>query len=636
MTGNMRLYVVAIILHFGVSVCLAAGGGRVLHFPADRSLGNIKVMEVDMNRRIQLSHHTDSVGWRDWGDWMTADNFSEAQGDVVIPAGKKAALFLNEKALKNLSPLLNLKPDDLFMLTNIMPNWNTNIVVSNDGMKHISHLTGLKILWFNNVMAANESMQHITKMRSLEMLRPPKGLTNRGLFYIARMGSLKRLYLQESRVSNVGVNRCLPKLTELEELSLFCPSVNDEGLEFLKDMPKLVYLSLRSGNFTDAGMVHVRKCPPLRIIDLMYLPITDAGIKNLTGHPGMENIRLNYTEVTDRGLGYLKTMPNLKKLTIEKRGPQDLITDTGMMHLAQIDSLEHLRLPNFGITEQGLSHVTRLKNLKYLWVGGNSNNPFTDTALRHVSKLRSLEFLLIKGTGFTDAGMDDLAKLADLRTLNLQADLVTNEGLAKLKSLQSLERLDLTCKNVTISGLSHLNALNNLTDLEANYFQQDNSGLDISGLTRLEGLKLSTWHKSPGVITDADLACLAGLKRLKKFVIQSSVEDCKMDITGQGLKHLAGLTELQNLCLGGPNLKDEDFKHFANMKKLLSLYIYGGNLTDECLKHLEALPQLRSLKIYMENDITDEALARLDKRLPNLRTIEIRRDEKKNNPKKKG
>ena len=142
-------------------------------------------------------------------------------------------------------------------------------------------------------------------------------------------------------------------------------------------------------------------------------------------------------------------------------------------------------------------------------------------------------------------------------------------------------------------------------------------------------------RKSPGVITDADLACLAKLKRLKKFVIRSSVEDGKLDITGEGLKHLVGLTELQDISLGGPNLKDADFKHFAKMKKLSALYIYGGSLTDDCLKYLEVLPRLRTLKIFMEDDITDQALARLDKKLPNLRTIEIHRDEKKSNPKKK-
>ena len=621
------------VLLAALSVCAYGQGGKVLHFPKDRSLGKIKIADAGIKRQIRISHYDgmDSIGSQDWSDWMNAENFSEAQGDVVIPAGKKVGLFLNENAFKDLSPLENLKPDDLYILSQMLLDWDAKIALTSQSMQHISHLTGLKSLRLFQTVTTTAGMKHITKLQSLEMLQSPKGLTNKGLLYIAQLGSLKRLYFTENRVTNTGLKHCLPKLTELEELILVGNGINDDGLEFLADMPKLAYLSLRSGNFTDAGLVHARKCSPLRIIDLMHLPVTDVGLQHLSGHPRLESLLLFNTEVTDRGLPYLKSMPNLKKLHIGKRQQKGQITDAGMVHLAQINSLEYLSLPNRGITDKGLATIANLKNLKYLWVYRSTKNPLTDTALWHVSKLRSLEYLFIGGNGFTDAGMDDLAKLTNLRRLSLMAGSITNEGPAKLKTLQSLERLSLRSKNVTISGLSGLNALKNLTELRAEDIKQDNSGLNISGLLKLERLTLSTPPKSPDVIVDADLACLSKLKRLRNFVIQPSKKRGNMDISGEGLKHLAGLTELQILRLGGPNLKDEDFRYFANMKNLLDLYVNGGSLTDDCLRHLEVLPQLRSLKIYMENDITDQALGRLDAKMPNLKTIEIHRDEKKNN-----
>ena len=43
--GKMHLYIIAAILHCAASVCSAAGGGRVLHFPADRTVGQVFVMD---------------------------------------------------------------------------------------------------------------------------------------------------------------------------------------------------------------------------------------------------------------------------------------------------------------------------------------------------------------------------------------------------------------------------------------------------------------------------------------------------------------------------------------------------------------------------------------------------------------
>jgi len=117
-------------------------------------------------------------------------------------------------------------------------------------------------------------------------------------------------------------------------------------------------------------------------------------------------------------------------------------------------------------------------------------------------------------------GIGYLAKLTNLRDLHLSfIDSITNKGLAKLKPLKSLERLDLgMCNNFTISSLSGLNALSNLIILQVDSLKQDNSGLDISGLTNLEELQLRLYVVRKGKeliydkLRDDDLACLAKLK----------------------------------------------------------------------------------------------------------------------------
>ena len=295
------------------------------------------------------------------------------------------------------------------------------------------------------------------------------------------------------------------------------------------------------------------------------------------------------------------------------------ITDAGMVHLAQINSLEYLDLPNYGITDKGLVPISNLKNLKHLWVCGSSSSPLTDTALQHVSKLHSLEFLLIHGTGFTNAGMDYLAKLTNLRKLHLHSDLITNEGLAKLKTLKSLERLNLGCKNITISGLSHLNALKNISYLYIEGIKQDNSDLDVSGLTELEEL----WLRGGTPIRDEDLFCLAKLKNLRTLIIG----DVKSSmVTDAGIAYLKDLPDMRRLYCDSPYLTDKALSYLANIKTLYSLTI-TGNFTDEGLGYLEELKGLRNLKIYSANKFSPSALKRLRKKLPNIQTFEVKKKE---------
>jgi len=614
---------------------------RVLHFPKDRSLGTIKVLDANIKRQIQTSHidSWDSIGWHDWSDWTKAEYFGEAQGGVVIPAGKKVGLFLSKDAIKDLSPLLNLKPDDLYMLSHMPLNWNEDPILSAKCMQYIAHLAGLKSLRLFGTRTTTEGMKHIIKLQSLEMLQPPKGLTNRGLSYVAKLESLKRLYFTENKITNAGLKRYIPKLTNLEELWLGQGRISDAGLVCLAELPMLRYLSIRYGNFTDAGMAHVKKCSSLRILDLISVPITDAGVYHLSSLDKLENLNLSYTEVTDRGLVYLKSMPSLKKLKIGKRNidrDNPPITDAGMVHLAQINSLEYLDLPYHGITGKGLATIANLKNLKHLWVGCYTSSPLTDKALSHVSKFEKLEYLHIGGTDFTDAGMVHLSKLKKLKVLHFTtAPRVTDKGLAELKSLKQLERLSLRSKKVTISGLSHLNAFKNLTDLEVGRFEQDNSGLDISGLIKLERLNFELFRKGSDSVRDEDLACLVKLKNLRRLVIGGVKSST---VTDAGIAHLKDLPNMRELFCGSPYLTDKSLSYLANMKTLYSLTI-TGNFTDEGLGFLEELKALHHLKIYSSNNFSPKAKERLLNNLPNMRpssfTAEQDREIKKiskNNP----
>lgn len=83
---------------------------------------------------------------------------------------------------------------------------------------------------------------------------------------------------------------------------------------------------------------------------------------------------------------------------------------------------------------------SRLPRLHTLHLQGNH---FTDAGLAHLTKMQQLKELWI-GTdfpGISDAGVAQLANLKNLEILELQGLQVSNETLASLKALPKLTRI---------------------------------------------------------------------------------------------------------------------------------------------------------------------------------------------------
>lgn len=612
---------------FGLLIALISGiaftaqstnieaGERILHFPADRSIGMVKIKDSHLSRQIMSF-----AFWLEADDWWNRDweYLAEAQGDVKIPAGKLAALYVNKSGWEDLSPLSALRPDDLHMLSFS----NNDVQRPRDKcMPHVAHLTGLKVLnlWFTDI--GTEGMSHITKLQELEYLRLPDRMTNRGLAYAAELKNLKGLYFQKNTVTDAGLS-LLKNMQSLEELMLGGERISDEGLAHLADLKRLTYLWI-SSNISDAGLAHLRKVESLKILNLTRLAITDKGLAHLGSLPHLENLCLYGTNITDAGLVHLKKLP-LKKL--ELRGTQ--VTAAGFASLADMPSLEYLDLPREIATDEGLRHLGRLTNLKHLRLPTvHYVNPamdkrlYTDAGLAHLTNLRSLESLFVGGLGVTDAGMEHVAKLTNLRKLNLFGCPITNNGLARLTSLKKLTSFNLYESKVTIGGLKQLNSLTDLEDLDVHSAARDGQPLDISGLKKLVMLSICTPFRSDEKILDEDLACLADLRNLKGFQIASHPSNPR-GLTDSGTAHLKALTNMDRLTIGGPELTDQSLANLADMKKLDMLNIYGGRFTDKGLEHLEKLKSLQYLRLPGEHRFTPDGLKRLRSQLPNLLLLE--------------
>jgi hypothetical protein len=139
-----------------------ASQSRVLHFPKDRSLGKIMVQAADISRRPQ-TFRRDSTSRFAEGEYLC-----EAQGDVMVVAGKRVGLVVNEAAGQDLSALTRLKPNDLYYLMLAGS-------VNNSSMPYITNLTGLRVLYLAGNI--NDSgMRNINRLQSLERLTLSEGL----------------------------------------------------------------------------------------------------------------------------------------------------------------------------------------------------------------------------------------------------------------------------------------------------------------------------------------------------------------------------------------------------------------------------------------------------------------------------
>jgi len=626
--GSVRLQVklfliVVIVLHAAAYVEAAdvtGPGVRVIHFPAGRSLGKLKLYAGPTS----LDDLTG--GDHEWGNW---EFFHEARGDVTIPAGKIVQLELILPGnVRDLSPLKKLGPNDLYAvaLDDVPGRFPQNS--DETVLPYLSGLTGLKELSIGYAKISGSGLRHLGQLNVLKKLTifgNDKPL-DAGLPYLANLKSLEYLYL-DCPCTDAGIQG-LAGLTSVKRLLLSINGIKGPGLVHLQKMPALRFLTLYGGTFSDEGLAYIRNLTSLTHLHLFCFQgewsVTDAGLAHLSSLTRLEELEFTHLPgITDAGLVHLKPLRSLKKLKLE----WSKITDVGLAQLGEIKLLESLRLPG-GITDTGLAYLAKELKLKELRVSGKQ---ITDEGVKHLATIRSLEYLDLFDTSVTDAGMDSIAQLTNLQNLGLHCYPgrrmrngvhllpeagqpgvpLTDAGLAKLAPLKSLKSLYVRNAKITISGLSHLNALSNLTFLRIGEIQQDDTGMDISGLTKLEELIIDPAKDSP--LRDEDMACLAQLKNLRNLQF---VWPNKNGIGDQGLKHLAGLTNLDTLVVGS-NLTDEGLGHLKNMSKLYRLTIFG-DFTDQGLRHLEGLKGLSILKIDSKRPFGITALKRLRQKLPYL------------------
>ncbi|MGB2862833.1 MAG: hypothetical protein WBC05_05855 [Sedimentisphaerales bacterium] len=536
-------WIAVALLYFATCAGVAQADSRIIHFPSDRSMGMLYVLD---------SNQVDTSSYDDW------EPLCEAIGNVTVPTGMAIRLDWNKEAGDDLSALSMLAPDDLQELG------LTGIQIADDQLRHIAHLTGLQEL-------------DISKTNIL----------GTGLKYLAKLDSLKKLWLANTHVGDDELS-CLLELPSLEGLGLRDTPTTDEGMVVVGMITSLEVLSLSAG-VGDEGLAHLNDLKNLRWLSTGDRGVTDKGLACLAGLTNLEYLGLEGAQVSDAGLVYLKNMSKLKSLRLY--GTR--VTEKGFVHLENLTNLEELNVL-YGVTETGLMALSKLPSLKNITVDGNL---LSEEGLALLSKFKSLEHVYIDNTDKMDAIVKELINLPGLKELTLGTGL-TDEGLVKLKNMQFLQSLMIGPSQITGKGIAALAEIPSLQKLQLRQAKLDSED-DWVALGKLSALQSLNLQYLLSEVTDAHISHLSGLQFLKDLSIDAIIikdrnATFSMDVTDDGLRYLSKLKSLEQLSLRGAKITDEGIQQLSEIQTLKYMYIQDCNVTEQGLLRLKKkLPALR-------------------------------------------
>jgi hypothetical protein len=121
-----------------------------------------------------------------------------------------------------------------------------------------------------------------------------------------------------------------------------------------------------------------------------------------------------YHQVGDmRELGKLRAFTKLKSASFYGSG----LNDVGLRYVSDVPTIENLELQNTRISNEGLSVLERMPNLKYLRLKENAQ--LSNECIPHLLKLKHLVDLQIHETSIDQYGVNQLVVLDTLRDICL-------------------------------------------------------------------------------------------------------------------------------------------------------------------------------------------------------------------------
>jgi len=321
---------------------------------------------------------------------------------------------------------------------------------------------------------------------------------------------------------------------------------------FPKDLPpgKSVFLSAE-----DCAMIG--RARTLQMLDIRGVKADDEGITSIVRTKGLEVVLLvSGPEVTDAGAKALATLPKLEQLhlTAAKMGP------VGLEAISSIKTLRRLTIRyTEGLSDEGVSHLTKLSNLEELVIsGGFGKSQLTTAGIRAIAEIRVPPAFQFPNNLLDDDLLDLLIRKGWI--YGPASKYATNK---KPATPDQVTHINLEGSRVTDKGLRLLQQFPNV------------------GSLWLHGI----------AVTDESLKLLASFKKLTRLDLT------KTKVKGPGLHALIGLP-INYIAIEEGELTESAFEALGKLALLEELSVTRSKLKSSWMLHIVKLPKLKKLRFF--------------------------------------
>jgi len=380
-----------------------------------------------------------------------------------------------------------------------------NVLITDKGLKALKELPQLRDVYLTLTKVTPDGIASLAALKDLESLQLIEmQLGEVGAKHLAGLAKLRTLKVERCLLPPEAMVH-FAKLTELRELSLQGnDELTDESLKHLAGLTNLENLDLDATKISDDGLPHLAGLTNLVELHLNQTKTTDAGLEFIGKLKKLEALYIGDTAITGKGLKYLAGCKELSSLVLNRLKD---FSGEGFQHLAGCENLTLLGLSFTGVTDAGLADIKKLKQVTFLnmpFYGSEFAEPFwrdphperfSDKGLLHIGEMTNLEYLVFSGSGPTDEGLAHLSRLKNLQTLSLEfLPNIKGPGLEHLKGLPSLEKLRLTKTGVTDETLKHVKGLTQIKTLMLPRTCTPAAIEHLKGMTNLETIFVpDTW-----------------------------------------------------------------------------------------------------------------------------------------------
>ncbi len=175
-------------------------------------------------------------------------------------------------------------------------------LVTNDYLKHLTHLKSLTTVKLNNTMINDDGLKYLEQLPALDKLEiGTQGVRDKGLSQAGFLPQLRHLDLKGQPTISLTL-KALAKSDKLQKLvATYCPLTREDWQNLARIKP-LRELNLGSANLDDKYLEELVSLPNLQELEIKDCPVTTASVKILKRFPKLRFLVIDNETLTEQEL----------------------------------------------------------------------------------------------------------------------------------------------------------------------------------------------------------------------------------------------------------------------------------------------------------------------------------------------